>query len=300
MKVLKLGINYIPKGENLLSNGLEFILDNKLWSYSCLESFENCRYYWYLNYIVLKRSEESGCFAEFGSLGHSLLEAYLKGKLFSFELADKFTEEYKEQVSDTFPPVRGERLYDKYYDQGLEYFANTDRVEKLTDTYEILGVEDDNKFQIGNYKFTGKLDAECKNIKTGELELLDHKSKSAQHKKRLMKKTDHSEWLQLEDGRYVPRKLFHQQYLYCIPFKNKFGEYPKYLNLNMFRINDWYKLKFNEKDFEIAKQWAIDIIKEIYNECEWKPTKDGTDFFCQYLCSGSPFCKYSPNYVGER
>ena len=60
------------------------------------------------------RSEESGAFAEFGSLTHKLMELYLKGNLLSFELADEYTNRYATEVSDSFPPSKV-RLYDKYY-----------------------------------------------------------------------------------------------------------------------------------------------------------------------------------------
>lgn len=274
-------------------------LDKKLWSYSCLESFWNCKHGWYLNYIARQRSNESGCFSSYGSLCHEILEEYLKGDRFSFEVGDEFTDRYMEEVSDTFPPCRGERLFDKYYDQGIAYFGNPENVENLTNKFEVLGVEDKNIFYIDKYKFTGILDVEVKNKVTGEYEIVDHKSKGKQDKKRKSKKMNLDGWLTLEDGRYVPRALFNQQYMYCIPFKEKFNQYPSYLNLNMFRLGDWYKLKFNKDDFDIAIQWAKDTIESIYKESKRNPDKNGDDFFCKYLCDNNCFCKYSDKYVGE-
>jgi hypothetical protein len=62
------------------------------------------------------------------------------------------------------------------------------------------------------------------------------------------------------DGRYIPRSLINQQYLYCIPFYEKYKSYPKYLAFNMFRIQDWYTVEFNQSDFDKAKQWLLILL----------------------------------------
>ena len=277
----------------------DFILDSMCWSYSSLEAFHNCKYGFFLNYIDRVKNS-SGAFSEYGSLCHKLLENYLKGNLLSFELADKFEANYKDKVSDTFPPIRGnERLYDRYYDAGYAYFSDTDKIEQLTNNNTILGIEDKHYFYIDKYKFVGILDVEAKN-NNGEFEIIDHKTKSRLDKKRLTKKHNKEDWLQLTDERYVPRDLFNQQYLYCIPFKEQFGEYPTYLNLNMLRIGDWYKIKFNKEDFDKAVQWALDTLHDIYNETEWAATCKENQFFCDFLCSQANFCKYCSKYIGEK
>jgi hypothetical protein len=280
-----------------LSNGLEFILDNIIWSYSSLESFHNCKHGFYLNYIE-KRENLSGAFSEYGSFGHKLLEMYFKGELFSFELADEFKNKYSENVSDTFPPSRGTtQMYDSYFEKGLAYFSDTDKLESLLEEYEILGIEDKCYFKIDNYNFTGVLDVEAR-MKNKEFIIIDHKSKSSQEKKRFTKKDNPNDWIQMVDGRYIPRSLMNQQYLYCIPFKEKFETYPKYLSFNMFRIQDWYTVEFNKEDLEKAKLWATNTITDIYNEEEWKPTTEENQFFCDFLCGCSTSCKYCSKFLG--
>jgi hypothetical protein len=280
-----------------LSNGLEFLLDNIVWSYSSLSSYgENCKYGFYLNYIE-KKENISGAFSEYGSFGHKLLEQYLKNELFSFELADEYSNKYSENVSDTFPPSRGEvKMYDSYYEKGLNYFSDTDSLEKLLDDYQILAVEDKCYFKIDKYNFVGILDVEAK-TKNNEYIIIDHKSKSSLDKKRLPKKGNPDDYIKMVDGRYIPRSLINQQYLYCIPFYEKYKSYPKYLAFNMFRIQDWYTVEFNQSDFDKAKQWAINTINDIYNEIQWKPTSSENEFFCKYLCGCATSCKYCEKYI---
>lgn len=274
----------------------DFILDDFLWSFSSLESFHNCKYGWFLNYINRTKSRSSA-FSDYGSWCHKLLEEYLKGEKFDFELEDAFKNGYSNKVVNQFPPVRGTKLYDKYYEQGCKYFSSITQLEKLSSN-KILGVEHKHIFYIDKYKFTGVLDVEGQD-KNGNYIIVDHKSKSKQDVIKPKRKENPDDFIKLTDGRLVPRHLFTQQYLYCIPFKEQYGEYPKYLNLNMFRISDWYQIEFNEKDFERAIQWALETIHDIYNETEWKPTCTGSDFFCDWLCSFCENCKYCDKYLGD-
>lgn len=273
-----------------------FILDEMLWSFSSIDTYENCPYNFYLNYIE-KHKQKRNSFSDYGSFCHKLLEDYFKGNLLSFELYDKFNDEYMEKVLDAFPPIRGGgRLYDSYYESGKEYFYNTDNLDKITDTYDILGVEHRHKFKIDKYNFTGILDLELKN-KKGWYEIGDHKSKGKQTKTRLSKKDNPNDWTQLTDGRYIPFHLIKQLYIYSKPFYETYKEYPKYLNLNMFRIGDWYTVEFNEKDYIRSLNWAKDTINKIYNDNDWKTNKKQSDYFCRNICGAAEFCKYNEKYI---
>lgn len=272
----------------------DFILDEMIFSYSRVETYERCPYCFLLNYILKKQSTE-GAFGQYGGFCHKLLEKYFKNELMSFELSDEYTKNFTTEVNAYFPPMKNVDLAAKYYEQGLEYFNNFDGFD---DKYEVLGVESQYKFKVDKYNFTGIIDIELKNIEENYYELADHKSKSKQDKNKLSKKDNPEDYIQLVDGRYIPFSLAIQLYIYCIPFKEKYGEYPKYLNFNMFRINDWYKFEFNLNDFERSKKWIVDTIEKIYNDSTWSKGKDVTDFWCRFTCGMNIHCEYSDKYLG--
>jgi hypothetical protein len=269
-----------------------FILDEMLWSYSRVETFERCAQCFYLSYI-LKKDQIPGFFGEYGSFGHLLLEKYYKEELFDFELADEYTNNYNSNITAYAPPNKFVNLADKYYQQGKYYFEN---FKGLDSDYETLGVESKYEYKIGDYNFTGIIDLELKH-KEGWYEIIDHKSKSEQHKNKLTKKSNPDDFVQLVDGRFIPFDLTKQLYLYCIPTFEKYGEYPKYINFNMFKINDWYKFEFRKEDFEKSVQWVISTIQNLYKETKWLKGEDVGDFWCSFVCGQTCNCKYSNRFI---
>lgn len=271
-------------------NKYDFILDQMKWSFSRLECYERCSQCFFLQYIM-KKDSQNGFFSQYGGFGHKLLEKYFKNELFSFELAKEFKDKYTSKVTAYAPPNKSCDLSARYFEQGKQYFENFNGLED----YEILEVEKQYDFKIDNYDFTGIIDLEVKN-NNGNLEIVDHKSKSKQEQKRI-KKDNINNFVKLIDSRYIPFQMAIQQYLYCIPVYNTYGEYPEYLNFNMFRINDWYKFKFNKEDFESSKKWAIDTINNIYNENKWLKGNNVSDFWCSYTCGVNQSCTYSDRYI---
>jgi len=179
-------------------------------------------------------------------------------------------------------------LKEKYYNQGLEYFCNFEGF----DSREILKVEGEYLFKVGKYNFTGKIDLECPD------EIIDHKTKGKLHLKRLTKKHNKEEYIQMLCGRHIHKDNFRQLYIYSIPFKEKYGKYPKLLNLNMIRINDWYSIEFNKKDFQESIDWLVGNIDKIYKDNEFKKGDDVGEFWCSNICSQRLNCVYSDRYLG--
>lgn len=278
----------------------DFILDQMIFSYSRLETCERCPQCFYLTYILKKKSTD-GAFGQYGSFGHELLEDYFKNKLCSFELKDKYVDEFTSKVTAYFPPNKYVDLAAKYFEQGKEYFSD---FNGLDDCYEVLDVEHKYDYKIDKYDFTGVVDLELKN-KNGWFEIVDHKSKSEQDKTQrqvnnAIKKGENKEdFVELTDGRFLPFSMVIQLYLYCIPFYEKYGEYPKYLNFNMFKIKDWYKFEFNKDDFERSKNWVINTIANIYNEVKWLKGEEASEFWCSWVCGQNRNCQYSERYIGE-
>jgi len=267
---------------------MDFIIDDFLWSFSKIDTFQRCPLCFYFQYIKCFPSIE-GCFGQYGSLIHDCLEKYALGELAEYELLSYYKDNYNKFVTESFPPNAYVDLGEKYYNQGYDYFESFDGY----DDRKILAVEQEYKFKIGDYNFTGVIDLECPN------EIIDTKTKAEQHLTRLTKKHEPKEnYIQMLDGRYIHKDNWKQLYMYSIPFKNKYGKYPNLLSLNMARVKDWYTVKFDEKLFKEAEQWAINKITEIYNCEKFIRGNDTSDFWCEFVCSQRLNCKYSNSYLG--
>ncbi len=264
----------------------DFILDDFRWSYSRVGTFETCPLYFYYQYIK-KYNEIEGCFSQYGLIVHDCLEKYALGELMEYELLSYYKDNYMKVVTDSFPPNKYTDMGEDYYNQGIDYFTY---FEGFGDR-KILAVEDRYYFKVGDYNFMGYIDLECQG------EIIDHKTKSKQHRIRLTKRHKKDEFVEMVDGRYIKFEEFIQLYLYSIPFYEKYGEYPEILSLNMVRINDWYSIKFNLNDLERAKHWAIEKITNIYNAKEFGRGEKASQFFCDYICSQRMNCGYSSSFM---
>ncbi len=260
----------------------KFILDDFCWSFSSLDTYDRCPLCFYKQYIKCLPST-GGCFDQFGTLCHNCLEKYAKGELAEYELSKEYKDNFDNIITGYFPF----KLRDNYYKKGIEYFDNFNGF----DDREILGVEEEYFFKIEDYNFRGKLDIECPS------EIIDHKTKGRLHLLRLTKKHNKNDYIKMIDGRYIHFTDFVQQYTYCIPYKEKYGKYPKLLNLNMVRLNDWYTVEFNEDDFERSKKWLTNKITSIYNAKEFLRGENITEFWCSYICSQRYNCPYSDKYI---
>ena len=229
------------------------------------------------------------------------MEQYFKGKLLEFELLPKYENEFTKNITVNFPPNAYVDLAAKYFEQGKTYFSN---FSGLKSDYEIIGVEKKYEYQLDKYNMVGIIDLEVKH-KDGHFEIIDHKSKSSQTltqrqiDNQLKKGEPEDNFVVLTDGRYMPFELMIQLYNYCKPFKELYGEFPKYLNFNMFKIGDWYQVKFNEKDYQRSLKWMTDIIQILYNCNTWNKGNGASEFWCDFICGQSTNCKYSNKYIGE-
>ena len=147
----------------------EFILEDSIWSYSRITTFELCPYQYYLQYIKGIKSGDNA-FSEYGTFMHSIFEKYFKGELNIFELEEYYSKNYSDNVKMDFPPSKVD-LNASYFEKGRNYFENFSGFEG-----KCLGVETKYNFKIGEFDFTGIIDYE--GLVNGEIEIIDHKSKS--------------------------------------------------------------------------------------------------------------------------
>lgn len=255
---------------------LKDVLDDMVWSFSRIGSFNTCKLKFYKKYI-LGEQDENNFFTEYGSFIHSILEKYSKGELELFDLVGYYKDNYDMEVCLPAPPNKYVDLRESYYKKGLKYFEN---FEGFGD--ETVGTEQEIKLDLDlkdrKIKFIGYIDRLSKD-EDGEFKILDHKSKAGF-------KTDEE-----------LKEYLRQLYLYSIYVKNTYGKYPKTLQFNMFREGEQVVHSFDLKELEETLEWVRNTINNIYSETEFAPkTKEPeNDFFCKYLCGFKGNCQKFDN-----
>ena len=262
------------------------MLDEMTWSFSRLTTYERCPYAFYLQYIK-KINQTQNAFSEYGTFCHNLLEKYFNNKLMVFELLGEYEDKFTQYILHDFPPNRYVDLEESYFEQGKEYFSNFDGLPK----FKALEVEKKVRFRIDKYEFVGYIDLVAED-KTGKLHVIDHKSKELSQPRK-------SNWEKVETRRKSELyKYIRQLYIYCIPIIEQEGRVPNYLHFNSFRKGKWVKIPFDKNDYEESKQWALNIIKSIYNDKDMRGIY-GNDWFCNVLCGVKEFCPQSDKFLGE-
>lgn len=269
------------------------MLDNRVWSFSSVNSYNNCPKCFYLSYLQDPPLEKvENAFAQWGTLGHSLFERYVDGDLELFELGDKYEEEYEDAVTLPFPPNKYVDLNESYYKNGRNYFENWNG---FPDDWELVESEKEIHLNINGNAFIGFIDLIVRDKKTGDYIIVDHKSKS-----KFKNEKEQEEYAR-------------QLYLYSLHIKEEFGKYPTYLIFNMFRAGQVVKIKFNEDDLHKAVSWFKETVEKTKKDATFKDKividyrqkgkmlrdfkKD--DFFCNYLCGTRNSCLRSKDYKRE-
>ena len=273
---------------------IDFILDDKVWSFSSISNYNNCPKCFYLSYLQdPPLDKESNAFAQWGTLCHSLLERYVKDELELYELGAKYEEEYDKIVTLFFPFNKYVDLNEKYYLYGKEYFNS---FNGFSDDWEIVDSEKEIHLDINGNMFIGYIDLIVRDKNNREYIIIDHKSKA--------KFKDEKE--QAEYAR--------QLYLYSLYIKQTYGKYPSRLIFNMFRANEIINIAFNEQALNEAVNWFVNSIKDIKKDNKFldkikiryiknkKRLKDfkRDDYFCNNLCGVRRFCMRSREYENKK
>lgn len=269
-------------------NDFQFILDGMTWSFSRINSFSDCHYGWLLHYIECAEAQ-GGFFSDFGSYIHSILKKYLSGELEAFQLSSYYEDHYQDAIHYDPPPNPYTDLGADYYEKGLAYFDNFDWDR---DEMGILGVEMRVKSTLPvmgrEVPFIGYVDL-LERDGDGGLVITDHKSSSIRF---------------LNNGEAVAKDRSHflafkrQLYLYSKCIFEKYGEFPKTLRWNLFKMQEWKEIPFNQNEYEEALQWATDTIETIYAEDSWEPNTSNS-FYCSELCSVRFECHYQNVGIGD-
>lgn len=252
-------------------------LDDMTWSFSRVNSANQCAYAWYLQYIA-EYEPKPNAYAQYGTVCHETLEKFLKGELDIFNATQYYQERYPEVVTCEFPPNKYVDLGEKTYALGEEYFSNLDFD---FDKYEILGVERELKFNVGKYPFHGFADVILKDKETGDIIIADHKTSSFKY----LKNGDVSS----KDREHF-EQFKKQLYLYSIPLIEEYGKVD-YLCWNMIRDKKIIKIPWNKKEYKETIEWCIQSIKKLENEVLWLPDTSKS-FWCGQICSMGNVCTY--------
>ena len=256
-----------------------FVIDNMEWSFSRLSGYYNCGKEWYENYI-LENEKTNNAFAQYGGYCHEIIEKYLKGELDLFDLSDYYVQHYAENVTLEFPPNKYVNLGEKAYNAGYEYFESG--IDFALDKWEVLGVEKEIHFKVGDYRVQGFIDALFRDKNTGEIMIMDHKSSGFKFLKNGEVSSQNKEQME----HYIQ-----QLYVYSKAVLEEYGRVD-YLSWNFFKTQNKYKIAWNKQKYEETLKWVVDTIHLIENETEWLPKVDM--FYCNYLCSQRFGCEYRP------
>ena len=255
-----------------------FLVDGMRWSFSRLNSFKQCPYAWYEQYMNCNKGI-GNFFSSYGSFMHKILEMYEKEELSLFELPMYYEEHFYEEVPEDAPPNQYVDIKQSYYDKGFEYLND---ISLILDDYEVLGVEKEIHFKISDCDCIGYIDLLLKNRKTGEIIVLDHKSASLKFKKSgEISKTDADHFEEFKN----------QLYLYSMAVIEEYGKVD-YLEWNMFRDQRHVKIQWKQEEYEKAIKWAEETLKKIREEEAWFPNPDF--YYCHYICNQRQCCPYKP------
>ena len=186
------------------------LLSNKhVYSYSQLSSFDECSYGFYLQRIEGLEEEASNAFAERGTLIHDLLDQWAKKNLTKEDMLVEYERRYGDEVVTAFPTFP-KGYAQKAYETGVQFLENFDEFKG----YEVLSAEEKFKIDLpladgSTRPFVGIIDLMLREIKTGDLIICDHKSKSM------------TSFKKDED------KMYRQQYLYATYVNEQYGQYPQ-------------------------------------------------------------------------
>ena len=251
-------INYAP------------LIDDMVWSYSRIKAFVDCPYRFYLKYIWHIHDKEM-FFASYGTFMHKLIETYFKEGKSPRQLTDIYLRDFKKEVVGRAP---NKTVFGNYFTGGLEYLRGIHpfpyrpvAIEKKVD-FKVNGIP-----FIGYIDFLGELD--------GSLYVVDNKSRVLKPRSKREKPTKTDEELDA---------YLRQLYLYSDAVEEEYGVRPRKLCFNCFRTDTFIEEPFLDKDYEGAKQWLAEMISEIRQESDFKPS---CEFFkCTHLCEMQDECEY--------
>ena len=249
-------VNYLP------------LIEDMKWSYSRIESFEDCPYKFYLRYIN-KCEEVDKFYASYGTYMHKLIEMYYTGELHPDDMVEEFLEGFSENVRGMRP---AQTTVQKYIQAGVEYLKSFKPFD-----FNMIDVEKRVDFKIGDLNFVGIID--YLGEKDGELYIVDNKSRDLKPRSNRQKPTVKDKELD---------EMLKQLYIYSAAIKQEYGKFPKALCFNCFRTGVFIEEPFKIEKYNKAIKWVEDMVEEIKNTDDFYPNREY--FYCCYICGVNEDC----------
>lgn len=242
------------------------------WSYSRVTAFDSCPYKFFLTHI--KPCPQTPLFfSGYGSFMHELLADYYRGEKPGGALIRTYLTEFQGHISGRAPD---NQVFSNYFQQGLSYLKGLEMPKE-----NILGVEKQVTFQVGNWPFIGYIDLLLQDRENGDVIILDHKSRALKPRSTRQRRTKSDEEL----DRYL-----RQLYLYSIPVEREYGVLPSFLAFNCYRSGSSIREPFSLSAYHAAKEWATRSIESIVHTENFSPHMDY--YFCRYICDVHDSCEY--------
>ena len=251
------------------------LIDDMVWSFSRIESYNDCPYRWYLRYIRQCQDEEK-FYSSYGQLLHRLIEQYYKGMIAKEDMVLEFLRSYSSEVKGVRPK---ESTVKKYIDGAVEYLKNFDPFP-----YRPIGIEKWVAFEIEGIRFVGFIDFLGIDDRDGEIVLIDNKSRDLKPRSGRAKPTQKD--LELD-------VMLRQLYLYSAAVISEYGKPPKELCFNCYRTGTFIREPFREDQFQEAKDWAVNTIQQVREDSDFYPNPDF--FSCYWICGVNENCEYWQN-----
>ncbi len=247
-------------------------IQDMVWSYSRLTTFEDCPYQWREKYINHQQSEEK-FFAQYGSLMHSVLQKILTGELGGDDIIPYYLNHF---LTDIIVEAPSEKISLSYLEQGRQYLQNLSFPPRA-----ILNVEKEIRFTFAGYPFVGFPDVLTADD-DWKLYITDHKSRILKPRSKRKKPTKSDAELD---------KYLRQLYIYAQAVREYCGRYPDYLEFNCFRSRTWICEQFSLNRMQEVEKWAGRLIEQITANDDWEAKPNY--WYCRHLCGYSGTCEYA-------
>lgn len=160
-----------------------------IWSFSRINTLENCNYEYYLNYIK-KLKGENNIYTLCGSCAHDIIQGFYDGKIKYNEMVDKFEEDFLDiEISDykfSSDEEKNTKMRNKYKECVIHFFKHHQPIKTKVLTEKPIWID------VDGHVFVGYVDAITKD-KDGNYYIIDWKTSSIykgakikQHAKQLL------------------------------------------------------------------------------------------------------------------
>lgn len=254
------------------------LIEDMVWSYSRIESFNDCPYRFFLKYIS-KCKDSDKFYASYGLFMHKLIENYYRGVLSKDEMLIEFLTGFSKNVRGIRPP---ESTVQKYIRCGVEYLKGFQPFK-----YPMVDVEKRVEFEIDGLKFVGYIDYLGK--EDGEYYVIDNKSRDLKPRSNREKPTVKDRELD---------SMLKQLYIYSAAVKQEYGKFPKSLCFNCFKSGVFIEEPFREEAYNEAVDWVKRMVEDIKSTDDFYPNREF--FSCYYICGVSDDCVYDQIAREER